>query len=72
MKNREKCPICCFPIVKPNNLLRYHVRYEPPIEIFACKYCNWMEYSLRHKLSIKDPNRAVAVRRYMLKFGIQL
>jgi len=72
MKNREKCPICHFPICRPNKLVVFHIKYDPPLVIFACSYCNFIEYKLRRKLSIKDPNRAIAVRRYMLKFDIIL
>jgi len=69
---RPQCPICLRPVRRPNMLLRYHVRYEPPIVILACRYCNYVEYLLRNKKSVVDATRAFLVTRYMLRFGIQL
>jgi len=69
---RPKCTICRFPVHLPNRLVRYHIKYDPPLVILACSYCNYVEFSLRNHLDVKDPNRAVCVRRYMLKFGVKL
>ena len=46
-KTQDKCPICQKTIIPPNTWLKYHVRYDPPIMLMACKYCNFIEFSLR-------------------------
>lgn len=66
------CPVCNLPVFLPNRLVKWHVRYKPPIVILGCKYCNWIEFLIRHKKDITDPVRNIAVKRYMLKFDIIL
>jgi len=66
------CPVCRMPVRKPNRLVRWHIRYEPPMQIYACSYCNLVEYQLRHGLDVRDATRAYLVAKYMLKFGIIL
>lgn len=46
------CPICRSKITKINPMVKYHVRYEPPLVIFACKFCNFTEYALRNNLNL--------------------
>lgn len=43
----DKCVICFRRVYKPNILLKYHIRYNPPLIIIACKYCNYAEKALR-------------------------
>lgn len=66
----EQCVICLQKIRKPNVLLRFHVRYDPPIVILACKYCNFVEWQLRHYKRVFDLKREYAVCNYLAKFGI--
>jgi len=71
-RRQPACPICEMPVKYPNRLVRYHVRYERPIVILACMYCNYTEYLLRTGQDIRDCSRAIAVSTYMLKYGIKL
>jgi len=74
-KQKQICPVCEIKILPPNSWVRFHVKYAPPIEIFACKYCNYVEFCLRTgKIDWcrDDRARIFAVREYMLKFGINL
>ncbi|MEN9919430.1 MAG: hypothetical protein RL662_1866 [Bacteroidota bacterium] len=43
----DQCPVCFMKIIKPNCWVRYHISYEPQMQILACKYCNYTEYCLR-------------------------
>lgn len=49
LKKGDKCPICELSIKKPNAWVRFHIKYSPPIEILACKYCNYAEWAFRNK-----------------------
>jgi hypothetical protein len=49
----DKCPICQKNITGENCWIRYHIRYNPPLVILACKYCNFIEYALRTNTPIK-------------------
>jgi hypothetical protein len=42
------CPICGYKITRSNALVVYHIRYDPPLVILACKYCNYTEMLLRN------------------------
>lgn len=56
---QKKCPICLLPIKKPNKWVRYHVRYNPPLVILACSFCNGTEMRIRRGLPLSP---AMAVR----------
>jgi len=71
-RKKSACPICRLKISWPNRLVRFHIRYKPPMVIWACSYCNLVEYQLRRKKDVVDSTRALLVSTYMLKFGIQL
>jgi len=70
------CPICLLKVKKPNNWVNYHIRYDPPLVIKACKFCNFTEFALRNKLNVSynkyTLKRIPYVVAYQKKFGIQL
>jgi len=72
----DTCPICRKPIKGDNTWVRYHIRYEPELVILACKYCNFVEYSLRNNIPI--PPQAINMHRINKvialhsRFGVQL
>lgn len=65
----EKCVICGLTIVPPNSWLRYHIKYNPPIVIMACKYCNYTEFCIRNNrfLSKETKKRYKKVLSYHLQ-----
>jgi len=79
------CPICGVKITKVNPLVRYHLRYKPPLVILACKFCNFTEFALRNDLKLpkcaygsffypqKDTRtRAAKVLLFHNKLGLQI
>lgn len=68
------CPICRRKVTNKNMWVRYHVRYNPVIEIYACKWCNFTEFLLRNNIHRTSPNitpeRIEKVINYQKKFGI--
>jgi len=73
LKKGDKCPICDYKILAPNCWVRFHVKYDPPIVILACKYCNYVEYCRRN--GYKYPmnyGRNSKLISYMSKFSIDL
>lgn len=71
----EKCVICGLKIVPPNAWVKYHVRYDPPICVLACKYCNYTEFCLRNGrfLSKETRKRYNKVLEYhLLKFNLNI
>lgn len=74
-QKRDRCPICSRQIVRPNCWVRYHVRYgAKPIEILACRYCNFAEYALRTGNPVGGATfgRLSSVIAFQKKFGIVL
>lgn len=69
---KTRCPICMLTIRKVlgNRLVEYHIRYEKPIVILACKFCNYVEFQLRNKIEPRDTYREKMVRAFHKKFGI--
>ena len=53
MQKYDVCPICKKKVQKPNTWVVYHVRYDPPITIIACKFCNFAEWALRNDVDIR-------------------
>jgi len=51
-KRKGVCPICHKKVIRPNSWVRYHVRYNPVIEIYACKFCNFAEWALRKNIPL--------------------
>lgn len=72
LKKGDKCPICRYIIRKPNCWVRFHVKYNPPIVILACKYCNFAEFGLRtgEYLTPRALHRTWEVSSYMRRFGV--
>jgi len=66
---RGYCPIC---MQQNKVLVRYHVRYEKPIVILACKACNLAERCMRLHIGHEFVSgiRFFAVREYHKKLGI--
>jgi len=58
---KGQCPICRKKVVSPNVWVKYHVRYEPPIVILACRFCNWTERQLRRGIGTSDFERSELV-----------
>lgn len=75
-KKSNFCPICHKKITKPNTWVRFHIRYNPVIEIYACKYCNFAEWALRNKIDLSYNKETVKripfVINYQKKFNISL
>lgn len=75
-KTQGTCPICQKSIVPPNEWVKYHIRYSPPLVIMGCKYCNFIEYQLRNNLPFKrgyaDMHRIKKVIGLHSSFGIKL
>jgi len=79
-KKGDKCPICTRLIIFPNVWVRFHVTYNPEIQLLACKYCNYVEYALRTGKPIpfvkENPynkfrlTRALRVVQFMGRFNI--
>jgi len=76
IKKKEICPICHKKVTPPNSWVRFHVRYNPVIEIMACKFCNFAEYCLRKNLKLGyngfTASRMPLVIAYQKKFDITL
>lgn len=70
------CPICWCKPTKKNPFVRYHIRYNPPLEIYACKYCNWVEHCIRNEIFLKTTkvnfHRINSVINYHKKFNVLL
>jgi len=75
-KKGEICPLCAMPMRNGNYLVRYHVRYSPPIEILACRFCNYTEYVLRtgkvDRVRCATDTRIFAIKSFHFKFGVIL
>jgi len=46
-KSDHVCPVCGEKVLPPNEWVRFHIRYEPPLVVLACSYCNFAEYIFR-------------------------
>ena len=62
----NKCPICNAKITKKNPIVRYHIRYHPPLVILACKFCNYTEYNLRNNLPLSRCSLNNNIHRYSI------
>lgn len=71
---KDFCPICGYKIVAPNVWVTYHIRYNPPLTILACKYCNYTEFLLRNefKLTRRTKYRAYKILKYHEKLGFPI
>lgn len=74
-KKGDICPICKNKILGKNVWVMYHIRYNPPLVILACKFCNFTEFCLRNgikgtnALTIKRVNKVI---NYQKKFNIKI
>lgn len=72
-EKQDKCPICQIGLYGQNFWVRFHIRYEPPLVILACRFCNYTEWAIRNDKFVRGINtqkRVNAVLRYMSKFEI--
>jgi len=73
-KKGDVCPICEKNMWGNNFWVRYHVRYNPPIQILACRYCNYTEWAIRNNKKTtfrkENPTRTIAVKNLMFKYGM--
>lgn len=72
-KKGEKCPICHKKVISPNCWVNYHVNYDPPIVITACKWCNFAEFVIRNKYTLQfnkfTNERIPYVKEFHKKYG---
>jgi len=64
-EKRGKCPICSSKTTAKNPLVVYHIRYNPPLVILACKFCNFTEYALRNNYPL--PRCAIQINKYKIE-----
>jgi len=64
LTKKEICPICNTKVRKPNEFVKYHLRYSPELTIMACKYCNFTEYALRNNKPLPPCGYAVKYKAY--------
>jgi len=50
----------------------YHIRYNPPLVIVACRYCNYTEWAIRNdkidRMNRASPERIYAVKNFQYKY----
>lgn len=74
-KKDDVCPICSKKVTKKNPWVRYHVRYEPPLVVMACKFCNYTEFCIRNNIPLRHflgTFRVHKVVAFHNKIGVQL
>lgn len=51
-----ECFVCGRNVNDHGGWVKYHISYTPPIWIWACKSCNYLEYLLRSKIDPETRN----------------
>jgi len=71
---KSRCPICLLGVFSPNTWVKYHIRYDPPIVIMACKYCNYVEWAMRngHSLPARHEYRSRQIVALHQRMGVKL